>query len=62
MDIQSVNRWCAVNCALENIGFFLCFLAESVLLKAVQRSARNTTPNPTTRLLEVSEWLYTSVH
>jgi len=47
---QIVRNNCAVNCALRNIGFFLCSLAVKSIVKTVQRSAGNTTPNLTKHL------------
>ena len=54
---QSVNNQCAVNCAVGSTGFCLNLHGEGVLLKAVQRSAGNTTPNLTTYLNEAGRWL-----
>jgi hypothetical protein len=57
MTKQTLNNLCAVNCAVDFFGFCLNFDSDGVLLKAVQRSASNTTPNLTTHLNEAGIWL-----
>jgi|GEM_PF-1394557 hypothetical protein len=59
---QLVTNPCAVNCAVDFIGFYLNFVFDGVLLKAVQRSADNTTPNLTTHLRMAGIWLVLNLH
>lgn len=62
MTEQTLTNPCAVNCAVDFIGFCLNFIDDGVLLKAVQRSVGSTTPNLTTHLNEAGIWLVLNLH